>query len=223
MKTMSGFPDLRRRGLALPMALVVVIIGSALIAFIFNAVVKFNFAAERQQKVYVELTTVRDYIEQAKGTISSLNSTNKEALHRENPDALVGSARDLQITGHNLSLDVPVPERRQAVTLQVFDVAYTQNELQPNLDPKILAAIPAPIVLLTESSMEPKFEMENEGEVETTDIKGDATDTSIFKFDSRELGAYLIRVQLFDVVNRRRVRVRLAEEAFFQTSSPDTP
>jgi hypothetical protein len=239
----------RRRGIALPLALVVILTGSLLIAAAFGSTVQFRTTTERQQETYVEHMTVTDYVEEAKGRISDYNANVNEALHVpdiENDAVKVRSPRDLQITAipggapGNLSLDVTLPGGRQAVTMRVYDVAYTADKVDSSVPHAVLAEIPAPMLIFRKTSIGTNFEIENaatNGAKESDENNGyyyfggsggsdstfDAEDVEVRRrLSLKQVGSYLVRVELFDVNNGERKRKRLVEEAFFQISSPDS-
>ncbi|MDR1379124.1 MAG: hypothetical protein LBJ36_08745 [Synergistaceae bacterium] len=237
----------RRRGMALPLALVIVLVGSTLIAFAFHATVQFRRNTERQQEVYMEHTRVTDYVEEAKGKISDYNAHTNEALHVPNIDndaIKIHTPQDLQITGipgdasGSLSLDVTLPEKRQAVTLRVYDVAYSAKKLDSSIPPAILAEIPAPMLVFRKSSLDADIPMVNQGNDGSKEVSGDAyffagaggsgntfegQDSEITRrLSLKQLGSYLVKVELFDVDGGGRRRKHLVEEAFFQISSPDS-
>ena len=152
-------PGTRRRGMGLPMAISVVLIGTALITFIFYAVTQFQTQSLRQSLTYDDHAHAADFVQMVKGLISDHNarqaslSTPGPALHRPTrereppfPDGTPGpirpntvnSARDLQIieipatpgsAARSLSLDVAIPGVRQAARVRVYDVAYSTRDL----------------------------------------------------------------------------------------------
>jgi hypothetical protein len=234
-----------RRGIGLVLALVVVLACSGLVAFIFEASARFMALSTRQREVYFDHARATSYIEMAKGMVSDYNlrmsSTDaKEALHRPTrtkdqsgqvvPNT-VGNARALQIPGipdlspaNNLSLDISL-SGRQAVTVQVYDVAYSQRDLAPALlsDDRALSQIPPPLVLLNVVSEDNGLRIEqlSYGEDNFVDTADPVyVDTQTF-LDTDQIGAYLVRVELFDASVSPRRRIRLLEEAFFQVTSMD--
>jgi hypothetical protein len=237
----------RRRGIALPLALIIILVGSILIASAFSATVQFRTTTEWRQEAYVEHMRVTDYVEDAKGRISAYNAGVNEALHVpniENDAVKVQSPRDLQMTGgpggasNNLSLDVTLPGGRQAVTMRVYDVAYAADKLASSIPPAVLAQIPPPMLVFRKSSMDTDFEMENGGKDGSKEASGDVyyfggsggsgntfegEDVLVTRrLSLKQLGSYLVKVELFDVNGGERRRRHLVEEAFFQISSPDS-
>jgi hypothetical protein len=235
--------------MALPLALVVILVGSLLVAATFSSTVQFRKTTEWQQEAYVEHMTVTDYVEEAKGRISDYNASVNEALHVpdiENEAVKVRSPRDLQITEvpggapNNLSLDVTLPGGRQAVTMRVYDVAYTADKVDSSISDAVLAQIPAPMLIFRKTSIDTNFEMDNAGEDGAKEVSGDneyyyfggsggsgstfdAEDVEVRRrLSLKQVGSYLVKVELFNVENGERKRKRLVEEAFFQISSPDS-
>ncbi|MDR2137165.1 MAG: hypothetical protein LBO68_02640, partial [Synergistaceae bacterium] len=150
--------------------------------------------------------------------------------------------KDLQITripggaSDDLSLDITLPGGRQAVTMRVFDVAYTAEKLADTVvnSPALLAQIPPPMLVFRKSSMDTEYEIDSagkDGSRESNYFAGTGGSTSSFQGDDilitknlslKEVGSYLVKVELFDVAGGERKRRRLVEEAFFQISSPDS-
>jgi hypothetical protein len=237
----------KRRGWALPLALVIVIVGSMVVAFAFHATIQFRRTTEWQQEVYMEHTRVTDYVEEAKGRISAYNSATNEALHVaniENDAVKIQSPQDLQITAvpggepDGLSLDMTLPGGRQAVTMRVYDVAYSSEKLASSIPDAVLAQIPAPMLVFRKASMDTDLDIGNEGYDGSKETSGDSyffagsggsgttfegQDVEITRrLSLKQLGSYLVKVELFDVDGGERRRRRLVEEAFFQISSPDS-
>jgi hypothetical protein len=195
----------------------------------------------------MEHTRVTDYVEEAKGRISAYNANINEALHVpgiEDDSVKFSNLRELQITGipggapNNLSLDITLPGDHQAVTMRVYDVAYTADKLDSSIAPAVLAQMPSPMLVFRKSSMDADLAIGNEGYDGSKETSGDsyffagsggsgttfeAQDVEITRrLSLKQLGSYLVKVELFDVEGGERRRRHLAEEAFFQISSPDS-
>jgi hypothetical protein len=229
------------------LALIIVVVGSLLIAAVFSSTIQFSRLTEQQQETYMEHTRVTDYVEEAKGRISAYNSVTDEALHVPNIDndaVKVQSPQDLQITAvpggepNNLSLDVTLSGGRQAVTMRVYDVAYTADKLDSSISDDMLAQMPPPMLIFRKSSMDADLDIGNEGYDGSKETSGDSyffagsggsgttfegQDVEITRrLSLKQLGSYLVKVELFDVEGGERRRRHLVEEAFFQISSPDS-
>ena len=156
----GAWPGKARPGVGLPMALVVILIGTALIAFVFQASSSFMRISTRQQATYMDHTWAASYIEMAKGMITEYNiqqgllvpgTPGRVALQcQRREDSTyeafrVNNLADLRIpevptippapgvpgmTGGTLSMDVFSPDNSKRLTLQVYDIAYSYANLE---------------------------------------------------------------------------------------------
>ena len=223
----------RRRGMGLPMALLIILIGAALMTFAFDAAARFRYMSFQQERMYLDHTLVTGYIEEAKGRISKYNSEKKKALRNDfdlehnkitRPEDMVIveiPAISGVLSHYNLSLDIPIPERQQALTLRVYNASYQAEQVADGLAPVTLARIPSPIPLVARILEGQPGLNGDDSQQQTPDTYkpgGGGPRTDIM---SEQLGSYLIRAELFNIVKGQRVRTRLLEEAFVQIASGD--
>jgi len=218
------------------MALVVIIIGLVLSGLIFDIGHSFFSTALKQESLYMDHVAVRDYIEAAKGWLVKYNIDNgrvEHALLRPRPDMPIGSLNDLMVDDpfgtllekRHLSFDREALYHRggaKRVTVNVFDVHYFKENLTPGLlnDTAQMRMLPPPINTVASPSGS------GSGLVDI----GDATDSTRGRADEKEsgsypwdkYGAYVVRVQLYDVdKNGNRVLKRVVDEAFYQVLGDD--
>jgi hypothetical protein len=217
--------------MGLPTALLIILIGAALMTFAFDAAARFRYMSFQQERMYLDHTLVTGYIEEVKGRISKYNSEKKHALKKDlSSGDVITMAEDLLLTEvpaisgvlpqYNLNLDIPIPERQQALTLRVYDVSYAAAQVAEGISSTALARMPPPIPLMRKvvgghDGLKPGGDTEDP----SVSKPGQGDYTGIEK--SEREGSYLIRVELFNVVNGQKVRTRLLEEAFVQIASGD--
>jgi hypothetical protein len=240
---MRRFVEKKRRGMGLPTALVIVLVGAALITFAFTAASQFINLTAQQREAYVEHTRMTDVIEDVKGRISEYNYRKGEALHRptidyDHPyDPNVSNDQDLLIpqipalpassdgfpgsAAYSLRRDISIPERQQLLTLKVYDVTYTAANIITPISADVLAQIPAPLVVLSSADLDAGYLMESGRDVDVSSFWKINEETILNPVSWREFGAYLVRAELFDVSGGARQRIRLVDQAFFQVSSAD--
>jgi len=216
------------------MALVVIIVGLVLSGLIFDIGYSFLSTALNQERFYVDHVSVVDYVEAAKGWLIRHNTDNgyvRHALLRPGPGMPVRSLSDLMLddppdtlSDHRyLSFDREVPSQRSGVkrvTVNVFDVHYFKENLAYDLlnDAAQMRLLPPPINTVGGIA----------GSVERVVEIGDCTDSTKGPADKEDdhyrwdkYGAYVVRVQLYDVdKSGNRVLKRVVDEAFYQVLNP---
>jgi hypothetical protein len=190
----------------------------------------YSFASNtrQQRNFYGDHIAIADYIEEVKGYITS---TNRSANHTMHPagfdlDSEIHSLGDITFTDSRLSLDQAVPSQglgRQEVHVNVFDLYYYKGQLQPSLlsDPAQMSLLPPPINTSGHTTVGSGSNMDAEGDSVVNDRASGTGGRGASFYPWERYGAYLIRVQLFDVEGAYKTLRRTAEEAFFQFLSPD--
>jgi hypothetical protein len=218
-------------------ALVVIAIGVVMSAIIFDMGFSFFSTTMNQESLYVDHVAATDYVEAAKGWLVKYNLESPtgvmHALLRPSPDIPVTSLNDLMLDDPEgtplekryLSFDREIAYNRGAVTkiaVNVFDVHYFKENIAPNLlnDPVQMRFMPPPINAVGGTAI-PSGGMASEGDATTPDVGvAEKAFSSFYPWDS--YGAYVVRVQLYDVdKSGRRILKRVTDEAFFQVLSND--
>jgi hypothetical protein len=212
----------RHRGLALPVVLMIAIIGALLVAAIFDIATRFGNEDVIFRRSYQDQVTAASYVEGAKGLLSNRIANQEEAIHpggTETWNALteIATLDDIQVrlnegVGNDpLEIDEPVNERR--IRMRVYDLTYsTAAPIRPGLSEEELVQFPAPLdvnALPTESIT--GFEDIGNTGLDFSPDTGENGD-----IDLREIGVYLIRVQ---ISNENERLVRTTEESFLIRAS----
>lgn len=211
-----------RGGFGLPMTLTIALVGAIMIGVVFTLATRFGTEEGVFRYAYSDQVLASSYIERAKGTISAWISEEGRALHPTDGDTwnthpAIHSIDDLQIfldtdtpAGDPLNLDEVRGDRR--VTMQVYDLTYSATQSIPDdMADEERLRLPAPLALVTMQTSQASFEnagmVEGEGDVRyPSDSSGEGS------IDLNDIGAYLIRVQIFGADGRLE---RTTEEAFF--------
>ena len=212
----------RRSGVALVVALVVVLLGSSLMLLLFEMTTQFaSMGGQLYRPIYNDQVNVTGYIQEAKGAISMLNAENTPpaALHAwtsadwGGPN-MIRNLEDLQLTANPLlSRDVIASDGRRVV-VRVFDLFYRQEMLDASISAAELARMPAPLTVINPDAAAPE-EVVNEGFVEEVDVKIVENQVLPSTLNIDQIGVYLVRVELYR--DRHSVfPIRTAEEAFYQ-------
>ncbi|MDR1874244.1 MAG: hypothetical protein LBQ90_04420 [Synergistaceae bacterium] len=223
-----NFPFSRRRGMALGMALVIVLFGSILAVGSFEFAMSSKKLSTTRSRRYVDQMLVSDYIEKAKGTILHRMLSSNRAMHpslgsdwKVDPRPVFGAVDDLRIDDPGLSADTADKGRR--VLLEVFDLTYETSQVGNTIldDPAELRRLP-PVLNLTSGQTGSGGSMKSVGKAPGAPNAADAPDTTgSSRIDLDYFGAYLIRVQLFRLpASPGDKPVRVTEEAFFQALDP---
>lgn len=211
----------RRSGVALVVALVVVLVGSSLMLLLFQMTTQFAFMGGQYRPIYADQVNITGYIQEAKGAISMLNaeSTPPVALHAwasadwGGPN-MIRNLEDLQLTANPLlSRDVIASDGRRVV-VRVFDLFYRQEMIDAGISAAELGRIPAPLTVIDPNAAAPE-EVVNEGFVEEQEVKIVENQILPSTLNIDQIGVYLVRVELYR--DRHSVHpLRTAEEAFYQ-------
>ncbi len=220
----------KRRGVALVLALVVVLVGGALIALIFEMTVRFGFTSLRQGTTYSDHLEVTGYIESAKGFIADTNVNNDQVMHPKGytniETTLITSLDMLMFDQAELSVDrvFAGSKGRQRVVMRVFDANYRANRVREPLllNSVDMAQMPPPLSLAEAGASMDQY-ITNVGNSHTPTTGGQAIDDNeVWKRFFKYYGAYLIRVELYDIDESGTQNLtRKVEEAFFQVISQD--
>lgn len=223
----------KRRGSALLLALGIIVIGSALVAAMFELSTAFSRTAGVQHQGYFDHITVADHVERAKGFLVMINNqrelADRPVLHgpgNTSFSADITALAALQLTQNDdgiagaLSVDTGVMRTKngsQRLIMQVYDANYNPESVTiTNLDE--LSQLPSSLMLGLSRT-------EESGTVKTgTFISAGSRDPEIQNRLSgvayEDYGAYLIRVRLFNIDTNgleQGTPVYELEEAFFQT------
>jgi hypothetical protein len=225
-----------RKGFALPLALIIAIVGAILSGAIIQRGYSFFRSMGRQRSFYGDHVSVTDYVQAVKGQLIQANiergASGDGVWHGQGlNDELaseIHSVADLLLNDARFSFDVSlgsIGQGRQRVRVNVFDVHYQENQLQNSLrnDPGQMSVLPAPInALMGKSTNSSSGQGGAEGEAEdpTKGTQSEAASGELhYPWD--RFGAYVVKVELFDVdgLNQPTLK-RTAEEAFFQVLRP---
>ena len=211
-----------RKGAALILALVVVLIGGTVTAITFNMMYKHAWMTSQQKNSYVNHTTLLSFMQEMKGRIISDNIAADETRHAlalgydtvppAPPAAGTLTIDDLRFgpPWYVESDDVRSGVGVQRVTVEVYDVFFDLDWVNP--------------IYLTNKDFPPSFKMAGIGGGGSAgEIEGDATSASggtyIGSYTSDNLpsdryGAYLVRAKLYN--NKSTKPIRVTEELFVQ-------
>ena len=234
-----------RKGLALQIALVVLLVGGILVAAIFEFTAVSTTGTTERSMRYGDQMTVAGYAEKAKGAILSEIARVGTAIHpgpftanvddwQNSPRPQIDSVSDLQIRFDTAPLNPALSplvsddriERIRRVILEVFDLTYDATQIQSSdilTDPEELRRLP-PALDLNSKQRGKGTGTENLGTiigaVDTEDALDDAEGGEL---DLSLFGAYLIRTSIYERDANVRVDrpIRVTEEAFFQVLSKD--
>ncbi|MDR2527562.1 MAG: hypothetical protein LBD04_00890 [Synergistaceae bacterium] len=216
-----------RRGVALMMALVVVLTGGVLIAITFSLVSGYVGFATEQRGSYVDHTTVLHLIQSTKAYIVSSNdfrSFDLGVMHAPGFDysdksSVVNDVNQLRFPATydpNLDLvDIPINSGagRQRATVQVYDMFFEADRVKDPLLSNRTQMQELPPVYKLKGVGADSFE--SDGGTNVGDPSSGSSDTySEGELDPMRYGAYLIRVKLYN--HNATDPVRVAEEAFVQ-------
>ena len=217
-----------REGAALAMALVVVMVGSTIIAIIFNITFRHAWVGTAERAGFVDHATVLSFVQNARASILETNIANAangiqvraqavrenwEDVNADPPEQPRHDPIDVnQLIISNDTFDVADGTGRARVVVTVFDMFFDPSWLDFDTMSAAELRILPPVTRITPNETVVEWGDED-GE---TDILG-RTPTGGGNepppADPGLIGAYLIRAELFDNENRL---VRVAEEAFFQ-------
>jgi len=208
-----------RKGAALIMALVVVLVGGAVIAVTFNIVFGHVWMSVQFRGSYVDHTTLRSAVEEMKGLIVAeniaANETRRVAAVTNNTD--ITNAADLRFGGTWVINRVDrsgVGPRR--VVVNVYDIGFNFDRVGP--DEAVRAA------LMSGGFFPPALRIEADGGGGGGAMPGQIEDDEDGgpdpgALDTGMVGSYLVRAMLFDDPNADIATarpIRVVEEAFVQ-------
>jgi hypothetical protein len=189
----------------------------------------------QQRSFYGDHISVTDYVQAVKGQLIQENLNRGAAgdgvWHGQGLGYELASeihnVADLLLNDVKFSFDADVGsmgQGRQRVHVNVFDVHYQESQLRNSLreDPEQMRILPAPINAIAGTSIAAGGQGGIEGGAAdpTKGTQSEAVSESLhYPWD--RFGAYVVRVQLFDVdgLNQSTLK-RTAEEAFFQVLRP---
>jgi hypothetical protein len=208
----------KRKGAALIMALLVLLVGGGITAVMLEMVHNYAWASVGQRRIYVDHTTVVDMIQTAKGYILSANEKSRTAMHAprfdlSNPASRVTHVSDLLFQTPELSLSRTVRSGvgLQRLELSVYDMFFTPDRVDNSVlnDADQVKDLPS-VLKISGIGSGGGFEPEGEN---TTSGTGSNDSYGEHEIDPKKCGAYLVRVKLYD---RDGALLRTAEEAFVQ-------
>lgn len=222
-----------RKGVALVMALIVVVVGGAIIAATFNFVFRYAWFSQEEKVGYVDHTMIVDTIQSAKAYIVKTNSDDAKMMHAvklephqnnwngPNPTPLF-NLNDLRIDYKNngtISFDKAVSESgvggvgRSRITMAVYDMFFKPEWIDEDVlknNPEQMKDFPPVFNMVGEVTGD---SMTSEGEHKAPGSGSNDGFSSGDDLSPDTYGAYLIRVRLYD---SRNELIRTAEEAFVQ-------
>ena len=229
----------RRPGIGLPFVLITAVVGALLVAVVMDMATRFASEDTVFRDTYSSQVLASSYVERARGLLTAEIISRGVALHPRdiaewNNFPEIQTLEQLQIfidggdedgnpNNANDALIVDEIVRNHRVTMRVYDLTYSATAVQPTggTEEERLRQrlrLPAPLALNDLFNANPT-EFESVIFTEATDIKNPTGNIPGGNIDLRNIGVYLIRVQIFDTGNRRTDRagrlVRTTEEAFF--------
>lgn len=222
----------KREGMGLVSVLVITVLSAAIIGVMFMMTSTFTASTITFRTVYSDQVLASSFTEQAKGIIvNEIRSTGITLHPTVSGDAWINrpqlsSVADLQIDGPGNVLAVNevvsgVSGSRRRVVSTVFDLTYTANtsdhsSMVEDLDDAERALLPPSSFVLDLMGSGPVFENVAETNDPTITYSDNPNLGGGLTLD--EIGAYLIRVQIFGdtprVPNEERL-LRTTEESFF--------
>ena len=222
-----------RRGAALAMALVVVLVGGVMIALIFNMVFRYAWFTPEERAGFVDHTTVLHFIQREKARILHENierAKDGEAvihatalIERQKNLAFPHPAdlvlADLVIGREVIDVSNETGVGRDRVVVTVYDMFFDPSWLNfTALSPDDLRNLPPILNFLGTTESGGLTSDGGGGGGALTPGAGTSDGDDEQGPDPDTYGAYLIRAELFD---RQNNIVRMAEEAFVQIVSRD--
>ncbi|MDR1623111.1 MAG: hypothetical protein LBS00_12120 [Synergistaceae bacterium] len=214
----------RREGVALVMALGIVLVGSIIVVMIYDVSFLFAWRSGIQQNVYMNHTTMISAIQAAKGYILQTNSDDPNGVMHVsvvmNSGDAISSVNDLRFSDAKLSYDRTITDKagRQILEMRVYDMFYEIDKLEDSLtnDTNQMKELPPPIRLPGTGIIDGD-KLADEGKSNIVDKRTNEGFSGSGSLPLEKYGAYLVRVSLYDVDPRGgRKLVRTAEEAFVQ-------
>ena len=213
----------RREGVALILALVVMLVGGALAALIFEMGLSFSSTTRRQRDHYTDHTTGTNYIQEAVAYITKTNNdAGKVVLHRPPlsvEDRTVKSLEGIRFRIDEISRDVR--EGRNRITVNVYDVSY--DDIDDSLKNKLeeMRELPPPLNLYyTKNGGAAIMEVDGDGAI--TNDKLPHRKENSWRDILEHYGAYVVRMRLFRTDETGHEKwVRTIDQGFFQIVSDD--
>jgi len=219
-----------RNGSALIMALVVVMVGSSIVAIIFNVAFRHAWVGVAERAGFVDHTTVYGFVQRESARILQTNIDEGEVAVRSeyvwnNRSALadgqplphpVLSLNDLIVTGPT-EFNVTDGVGRDRVRVTVFDMSFDPAWLDwGSMTAADLNRLPPAFRMLVGGG----FGWGEDGNFDAPWSNPNDTEPNDPPLALGMFGSYLIRVELFDSTGPNAMPIRVAEEAFFQVIPP---
>jgi len=220
----------RRKGVALMLALLVILIGSTVAAIIYDIAFTFSWQGLRQREIYVDHTTMLDAVQTIKGFIIHANSTDMKVMHTPNyvfsdDTSKIGSPSNLRFdpvrvpdSPLSLNCDVVVSNGTgiQRLKISVYDLCYKTSDLEASLrsDGNQMRELPSPF--MREGVTAGGGGMNSVGDALVVGDLAPPLGDPGSALNLEKYGTYLIRVRLHDAEGGGRKLVRTVEEAFTQ-------
>ena len=219
IKNISNYINSKKRGgVGVIMAVVFSLFGLLLVALMFNSTTDFVRLFARHRRVYVDSIIASNYIERMKGAITTENVRRREndtpvLRGEENNEptfegVFINSVDGLLLEdGFGLLLE-NIEGQQRRVEVRVFDAFYLPRNLAP-FTMSDYERLPPSLFMIGE--LEPDWAVTGrDGRYEEFFAELEAN----MELAWRTLGAYVVRVEIYDTLNDRLVRV--TEEAFIQ-------
>jgi hypothetical protein len=216
----------RRDGMALAMALVIVLLGSALVAAMFDLSSAFSQSMTFERRGYAEHVALTDYLEKAKGFIVDFNRQ-REALGQPvlhgpevslDADVKITSLAGLQLTQDDVAAALSVDtvlllgNGRRRLVMRTYDANYYPSRVDID-DWEEKKNFPPSLKL----NRDPENNASNQ-QKDSDNPRNETPEhwTPLQEQEYRDYGAYVIRVELLRDHNGTELLERDIEEGFFQ-------
>lgn len=235
MKRNLGFPNRhflkavtsKHEGVALILALLVLVIGGVLAAVIFDISIAFLNTRRQQRVTYIDHALVVDIAQQVMGFIVETNSRDGTVMHPEGysgTDVRIDDLSTIRFTDtpHDLlSSDRTFGSGAglRYCTINVYDTHYLPGQLQSSIrnSPEQMKELPPPIYI-TLNRISSGGNMENDASATTPELGPGTGESGMPQGpDWSTYGSYLIRIRLFHVDEHgARILRRTVDQAFIQ-------
>lgn len=206
----------------MPTVLLIALFGALLIATIFEIATRFGRENILFRNTYGDQVEATGYIERAKGLLAHKIAEDEEAIHPVSGDAwdagvIISGLDDLEVRlnsgGGNdpLIVDNVAIANGRTLSMRVYDLTYSAANVNPTLTEAELVKLPAPLELASLASVSSSTGFDGVGSTGEDPGSGSAGSSSA-GFSLKDIGAYLVRVQIRDHDGKL---ARTTEQAFF--------
>jgi hypothetical protein len=207
-----------RRGVALVLALAVVLVGGVIIALTFDFIFRFSWTSTEQRGIYVDHTTALSVIQAKIAQIVEFNISQDKTMHvlalgydsGVTPEAGSLKLADLRFDEWSESEEMPSGTGVQLVVTEVYDMHFMPDWVDyDHSSPDEMRDFPSVFNLAGDVALGGDSPYGDHKSKES----GASISEDIGELDPDRYGASLIRVRLYD---HRGKLIRTAEEAFVQ-------